>query len=125
MPVQPLEETEIYCLAEDVSDKWWEIVSQWSLFAQDTVGKQLVRAVDSIGANIGESYGRYHYGDKINLLYCARGSLYEAKFFTRRAHKRRLITDAVAEEMLSDLKVLAPKLNAYIKAKKAQKRNAQ
>jgi len=94
MPVQSLEEIEVYVMAEEIADKWWEIVSRWTPFAQDTVGKQLIRAVDSIRANIAESYGRYHYGEKINLLYYSRGSLYESKFFTRRARKRKLIADA-------------------------------
>jgi four helix bundle protein len=64
MPVQALEEIEVYKLAEEIADKWWEIVSKWQPFAKDTVGKQLIRAVDSIGANIAESYGRYHLARK-------------------------------------------------------------
>jgi len=124
MPVQPLEEIEVYVLAEEIADKWWEIVSRWSPFAKDTVGKQLIRAVDSIGANIAESYGRYHFAEKINFLYYARGSLYEAKFFVRRARKRNLITQAEFDEMMNDLQTLAPKLNAYINSKKGQRANA-
>ncbi len=124
MPIQSLEEIEIYKLAEEIADKWWGIVSRWSPFAQDTVGKQLIRAVDSIGANIAESYGRYHFGEKINHLYYSRGSLYESKFFVRRALKRKLITEAFFNEMMNDLQMLAPKLNAYIKSKKMQKQNA-
>jgi len=124
MPVQPLEEIEVYNLAEEIADKWWEIVSAWKPFAQDTVGKQLIRAADSIGANIAESYGRYHFGEKINHLYYSRGSLYESKFFARRARKRKLVTEAQFIEMLKDLQTLAPKLNAYIKSKKVQKANA-
>ncbi len=124
MPVQPLEEIEIYVLAEGMADKWWEVICRWSPFAQDTIGKQLIRAVDSIGANIAESYGRYHFSDKINFLYYARGSLYESKFFIERARKRGLVAEPVSCQMLDDLKLLAPKLNAYIKAKRMQKKNA-
>jgi four helix bundle protein len=103
MPVQPLEEIKVCAMAEEIADKWWEIVSRWAPFAQDTVGRQLIRAVDSSGANIAESYGRYHFGEKINHLYYARGSLYESKFFTRRARKRKLVTEAEFNEMLKDL----------------------
>lgn len=124
MPVQPLEEIEVYRLAEEIADKWWEIVSRWSPFAKDTVGKQLIRAVDSVGANIAESYGRYHFGEKINFLYYARGSLYEAKFFAQRARKRKLVTEEEFKEMIHDLQNLAPKLNAYINSKKGQRANA-
>lgn len=124
MPVQPLEEIEVYVMAEEIADKCWEIVSAWKPFAQDTVGKQLIRALDSIGANIAESYGRYHFGEKINHLYYSRGSLYESKFFVRRALKRKLITEDCFDQMMNDLQTLAPKLNAYIKSKKMQKQNA-
>lgn len=124
MPVQSLEEIEIFKLAEEISDKWWNIVSSWSPFAKDTIGKQLVRAVDSIGANIAESYGRYHFAEKINHLYYSRGSLYEAKFFALRALKRKLVDQATYDNMLGDLSKLAPMLNAYIKSKRTQKKNA-
>jgi four helix bundle protein len=124
MPVQALEEVEVYKLAEEIADKWWEIVSKWPPFAKDTVGKQLIRAVDSIGANIAESYGRHHFGEKINHLYYARGSLYESKFFARRARERNLLTEAQLNEMMGDLQALAPKLNAYINSKKGQRANA-
>ncbi len=125
MPVQPLEEIEVYSLAAEIADKWWKIVSRWSPFAKDTVGTQLVRAVDSIGANIAESYGRFHFGDKINLLYYARGSLYESRFFACRAKERGLLSEIEFAEMMDGLQALAPKLNAYIKSKKVQKRNAE
>ncbi len=124
MPVQPLEEIEVYILAEEIADKWWEIASEWKPLAQDTVGKQLIRAVDSIGANIAESYGRYHFGEKINFLYYARGSLYEAKFLVRRARKRNLVTEVQFNDMMNDLQNLAPRLNAYINSKKGQRANA-
>lgn len=123
MPVQPLEEIEVFKLAENIADSWWAIVSEWSPFAQDTVGKQIVRAADSIGANIAESYGRYHFGEKINHLYYSRGSLYEAKFFARRALKRKLVSQETYGAMMQDLAVLAPKLNLYINSKKNQKKN--
>lgn len=124
MPVQPLDEIEIYTIAEAMADKWWEIVSRWKPFGQDTVGKQLIRAVDSIGANIAESYRRYHYGEKIYLHYYSRGSLYEAKFFAQRAFERKLVTESEFAEMSNELQSLAPKLNAFIKSKKTQKANA-
>ena len=52
------ENLQIYKLSEKLSDQLWKIVVRWDVLARDTVGKQLVRAVDSIGANIAEGSGR-------------------------------------------------------------------
>ncbi|MBX7062660.1 MAG: four helix bundle protein [Pyrinomonadaceae bacterium] len=53
------ENLRVYKLSEDLSDRIWEITSRWSHFDRDTVGKQIVRSADSIGANIAEGTGRY------------------------------------------------------------------
>ena len=47
-----LEEIRVYNLALDLAEKVWKIVSKWSFFDKDTIGKQLVRSADSIAANI-------------------------------------------------------------------------
>ena len=52
------ENLQIYNLSEKLSDQLWKIVVCWNMFARETVGKQLVRAGDSIGANIAEGSGR-------------------------------------------------------------------
>ena len=49
-----LEKLEVYQLAESFGDKIWDIVIQWNSFEKETVGKQMVRAADSISANIAE-----------------------------------------------------------------------
>jgi four helix bundle protein len=55
------EDLEVYKLSMDMSDKIWKIVLKWDYFAKDTVGKQWVRATDSISANISEGFGRNNY----------------------------------------------------------------
>lgn len=69
------ENLEIYQLSETLSDKVWEIVFQWNRLAQDTIGKQLIRSTDSIGANISEGSGRGSNQDYKRFLVMARGSL--------------------------------------------------
>jgi four helix bundle protein len=56
-----------YRVALSVSNKIWALAVSWSPFARDTIGKQFVRAVDSISANIAEGFGRYTKRDKINF----------------------------------------------------------
>ena len=58
-----LEELKVYQLSMDIGERIWEIVNEWDYFAKDTVGKQLVRAVDSVAVPIesgSEGFGRYH-----------------------------------------------------------------
>ena len=52
------EDLRVYKLSEQLSDEVWQITVTWDYFSKDTVGKQLVRAVDSVGANIAEGCGR-------------------------------------------------------------------
>ena len=47
-----LEKLEVYNIAEKFYDDIWDIVVEWDYFKKDTIGKQLVRAADSISANI-------------------------------------------------------------------------
>ena len=51
-----LEEIRVYDLALELAEKVWEIVNKWNYFAKDTIGKQLIRAVDSVAANISEGF---------------------------------------------------------------------
>lgn len=50
---------------------------------EETFGliSQIRRAVASVTANIAEGFGRFHYKDKINFYYRARGSLLEVQNF--------------------------------------------
>jgi four helix bundle protein len=110
-----LEDLEIYNLSEAFSDKIWFIVIQWDYLAKDTVGKQLIRSADSIGANIAEGFGRFHYKENKNFCYFSRGSILETKSWLKKARTRTLITITDYELLLQQLEIIHIKLNAYIK----------
>jgi four helix bundle protein len=110
-----LEDLEVYQLAESFSDEIWDIVITWDYFAKDTVGKQMARSADSIGANIAEGYGRFHYKENKNFCYFSRGSIIETKGWLRKSKTRRLIDEPKANELLNQLEIIHIKLNAYIK----------
>ncbi len=110
-----LEQMSVYKLQTNLSDELWEIVSVWNYFAKDTIGKQLTRAFDSIGANIAEGYGRFNYGEKITVYFYARGSAYESQYWIKRAKERRLLENEKANIYLSTIQKITTELNRLIK----------
>jgi four helix bundle protein len=124
MTTKGFEALRVYQLAEILADEIWTIVSSWDYLAKDTVGKQLIRAADSIGANIAEGSGRGSYPDNRRFVKIARGSLYEVRHWMRRAQCRNLLTDYQINATKPLLQELSPKLNAYLRSIGTQKQNA-
>jgi four helix bundle protein len=106
----------VYLLAEQLADEVWKIVRPWELLARDTLGKQLVRAADSIGANIAEGSGRGSNQDYRRFLPIARGSLCETQHWLRRVFRRNLLTPEQVERLKAMVDSLAPALNAYLRS---------
>ncbi len=86
-----IDDLKVYNLSMEVGERVWNIVMKWQYFEKDTIWKQLVRAVDSIAANLSEGFGRYHFKEKKNFSYYSRGSLYETKTWIVKAKNRKLI----------------------------------
>jgi len=98
----------------EMAERIWEIVLKWRYFEKDTIGKQLVKAADSISANLSEGYGRFHYKENKQFCYYSRGSLYETKTWLAKAHNRKLISDEDFASFQKENKTIAIKLNNYI-----------
>ena len=107
---------DVYKLAKKLADEIWNIVIKWDALAKDTVGKQIIRSADSIGANIAEGDGRGSYQDHRRFIKIARGSLYETKHWLRRAYTRQLLTTTQVEILKPIIDELSPRLNAYLKS---------
>src|SRR5438874_12393493 len=110
------ENLRVYRLAEDIADAIWDVALNWNQFARDTVGKQLVRAADSIGANIAEGSGRGSSQDYRRFLRISRGSLYETLHWLRRAYMRKLLSAKQTKEIRLVIAELSPTLNAYLRS---------
>ena len=108
------ENLRVYRLSEEIADTSWDVTIAWSNFARDTVGKQLVRAADSIGANIAEGDGRGSYQDHRRYVRIARASLNETKHWLRRAYQRKLLSQQQTDLLKPLLDELGPRLNAYL-----------
>ena len=110
------EDLRVFKLAEKLCDDIWGIATSWKYFEKNTVGIQLVKAADSIGANIAEGAGRGTPKDNKRFVRSSRGSLNETKYWLRRDCRRNLISkeqDAYFRQIIEDL---GPQLNAYLKS---------
>lgn len=100
----------------ELAEKIWAIVIRWDYFAKDTIGRQLVRAADSIASNLSEGFGRYHYRENIHFSCYSRGSLLETKTWLIKAHNRNLAGSSDFDGFAKQIDDIGVKLNNYIKS---------
>ena len=106
----------VYQLSETLADAVWDAVGRWERFPRETVGSQLVRAADSVGANIAEGSARGSYQDNRRFVRIARALLAEVQHWLRRAYKRKLLAGEEISGLKSTIDELAPRLNAYLRS---------
>jgi four helix bundle protein len=110
----------MYQLSRTVSQFAWTIYQEMDWPLRKTMGDQWITSIDSVGANIAEGFGRFHFLDKNRFNYNARGSLLEAIHWTELLKERSKITIDQYAILDDDLKLLHGKLNGYIKTTKVQ-----
>jgi four helix bundle protein len=110
----PIEQTPLFADFVNVADWIWERVSQWDKLAKDTIGTQLIRAADSVGANLVEGDGRYGKGDGLHFFVIARASARETRYWIERSNKRGLISSTEAQEQIVALANATKQLNGLI-----------
>ena len=109
-----LEDLQVYKLSMDLGNKIWKIVEKWSYFEKDTIGKQLIRSIDSVAANLSEGFGRFHFKDSKNFGYYSRGSLFETKTWIKKAFERDLLKEKEFNELVKEIDRIGIKINNYI-----------
>ncbi|HWY10106.1 MAG TPA: four helix bundle protein [Bacteroidia bacterium] len=110
-----LEDLEVYNRSFDLSNKVWDLVVEWNYLAQNTVGSQLVRSIDSVSANVAEGFGRFGKKDKIKFYRISRASVLESKDWLNKSVARKLITKETHSEIITELEKLPKLLNGLIK----------
>jgi four helix bundle protein len=111
MPGSAFRDLVAYRLAAALANDLYDVVSAWDKFPRWSVGLQMVRAADSVAANIAEAGGRFHWADRRRFLLIARGSLHETEHWMLQAEARGLLPDG------SSLRVeeIAKTLNGLVK----------
>jgi four helix bundle protein len=110
-----LNDIEAYKIAFALSNYVWNIVVNWDYLAKDTVGKQFIRAIDSISANLAEGFGRYGKKDKINFYRYSFGSVKESLDWNEKAKNRNLLAEHEYQHIYSELDKLPKSINQLIK----------
>lgn len=111
-----LDELKVYQIAQDFSECIWVTVKGWNYFEKDTIGKQFIRAADSIAANIAEGFGRFHYNENRQFCHYARGSIFGTKAWLTKAFHRELISDEQYRSLMKSIEDLSIRLNNYIQS---------
>lgn len=115
-----LKDLEIYQLSRKISAMAWGFYEKMHWQIKKTMGDQWVTSIDSVGANIAEGFGRYHYLDKNRFNYNARGSLLEAIHWTELLNERHEMTTDQLQLFKLAFDEIHPRLNKYIKFTKDQ-----
>ncbi|MCH7400624.1 four helix bundle protein [Belliella kenyensis] len=112
-----LEELEVYKLSRELSRMGWTIYKKMDWQTRKIIGDQFIESTDSIGANIAESYGRFHYLDRIRFLYNSRGSMIESvNHWLSLMLEREIISKEEFGEFKQVSDKLSLKLNNYIQS---------
>jgi len=120
----PLENLDVYKLSRELSRLGWRAYEKLEWQDKKIMGDQFIASIDSIGANIAEGYGRYHYLDKIKFYYNSRGSLSESCGHWLELLSERKKIDSDEFKHIKRLKEgLAVKLNNFINATYKSKDN--
>ncbi|MDP8238585.1 MAG: four helix bundle protein [Candidatus Hatepunaea meridiana] len=109
-----LNDIDAYRIAFRLSNYIWDIVAKWDYLARDTVGKQFVRSVDSISANIAEGFGRHTKKDKIKFYRYSNGSLKESYDWNEKSKVRNLISEEEYNHIFEELQKLPKTINQLI-----------
>ncbi len=104
---------EVYNFSVKISDLAWKIYLELPKTYRYHIGSQFLDSADSIGANIAEGYGRYHYKESINFNNYARGSAFETRHWVNRLISRQLIKNEYYEELDNLLEITIKKINGY------------
>jgi len=109
-----LDKLETYKLTRQLSQITWLIYENLDWQMKKIMGDQFIESTDSVGANIAEGFGRYHYLDKVKFYYNARGSLLESRHWLGLLKERKLVLIEYQTQYLECYRQLRPSLNALI-----------
>lgn len=112
--VKSFKDLEIWQLATDLCVNVYKLLKDFPKEEIYGLTSQTKDTVVSVAANIAESYGRFHYKDKIKFLYNSRGSLLEVESHLLVGQKLQMVRDInLLNQIIQDITRLNVKINNY------------
>lgn len=115
----PIENLPFFKSFVEVANWAWSTARRWPPLAQDTVGKQLIRAVDRIGATLVEGDGRHSDREAAHLFTLARGSARETRYWILLSMDRNLIPAEEGQAKITQLEDATRQLNGIIRYRRS------
>lgn len=110
-----IDKIEAYKKALTFSNLLWDEVIKFDYFEKNSVSLQLVRAADSVSANIAEGFGRYHKKDKIKFYQYGKGSALECYDWLLKCKHRKLLNESQLLDHKETVQNLPKLINFLIK----------
>ncbi|QQS39156.1 four helix bundle protein [Candidatus Woesebacteria bacterium] len=98
----------------ELSMKVRKLTSRYPIDERFGLVEQTNRSSNSVIANIAESSGRYHYSDKIRVLYISRGECFETQSHLSVAYNLGYLEKSDYDLLDIEYQGLAKGINSYI-----------
>ena len=118
--IQSFQDLEVWQKGHALVLKIYEITKRFPREEIYGLSSQLQRAAVSITANIAEGFSRYHYRDKINFYYTARGSVSEVQNLLLIARDVTYVSSDIAQPLLERADETRRLLNGLVRAAQDQ-----
>ena len=115
-PVRDFKDLDAWKLARTLRTLIYDLLKKLPVEERFALNSQLRRAVQSIGANIAEGFGRYSYQENIQFCRQARGPAYEVRDHLVTALDAHFISDAEHAEADTLAQRVIQTLNGYIRS---------
>ena len=102
--------------ADDLTVQIYEVTRQFPSSETYGITSQLRRAAYSVPANIAEGSGRESNADYLRFLSIDRGSLAETEYFLHLAHRLEYLSEAVQNQLSSQVNQTFAALGGLMKA---------
>ncbi len=107
-------ELEVWKQARNIRKNIRDLTSRFPIEEKFRLTDQVIRSSRSVGNNIAEGHGRFHYQDNIRFCMIARGSLSETLDHLIVAYDECFISKEEFKLLKENIDLCTMKLNAYI-----------